>query len=216
MKKPVIIFLAVLLTQQVIQAQGTVYLSNLDQPSAGSLAVGSDSWYAPMFITGPNTGGYSLDLVQLEMAGASGDPSVFTAMIYSETGIFGSFPGTNLCNLNGSTDPLTAGINTYMPASSLVLSPNTMYFIVLTGGTTIASGAYEWSYQNTGSYNPIDNWHTAVPLWSNNGSSWHSTGPPFYSLQYAITATAIPEPSMSWLFLLGSAMLFYLRRIINR
>ena len=51
MKKTIlngIITIAVaLLSSQFVQAQGTMtYLSNVDQASAGSLAVGSDSWVA--------------------------------------------------------------------------------------------------------------------------------------------------------------------------
>jgi len=214
MKKLIIVgaITAGLSIPQMAPAQSIVYLSNLDQPSAGSLSVGSDLWYAATFITGPNTGGYLLDSVQLEMADASGSPSGFTVMLYAQSSLLGGiFPGNSLGTLNGSANPSTTGIYTYTPASNLTLSPNTDYFIVLTAGTTVANGAYEWSDQNTGSYNPVDNWHTVVPLWSSNGSSWHAPGPPFDSLQYAITATAIPEPSPSWLLLIGSGIFIYIR-----
>jgi hypothetical protein len=61
----------------------TAYLSNLGQSSTGSLAVGSDSWLAASFGTGTNEGGYELNSIQLAMTDASGNPSGFTVMIYT-------------------------------------------------------------------------------------------------------------------------------------
>src|ERR1035441_4891149 len=49
-----------LLAPQIIQAQGTTYLSNLDQSSVGSVAVGSDSWLAGIFNTGHKLDGRGL------------------------------------------------------------------------------------------------------------------------------------------------------------
>jgi hypothetical protein len=67
-------FVAGLLAQQLALAQGTTtYLSNLGQASAGSLAVGSDSWLAAPFGTGFNAGGYVLDSAQLSLTDASGN-----------------------------------------------------------------------------------------------------------------------------------------------
>lgn len=83
-------------------------------------------------------------------------------------------------------------------ASGLTLSPSTKYFIVLTAGTAVANGAYDWSVMNTSSYNPDDSWVGSVTLGSNDGSSWRPlpTYPQFDFSQYAINATAIPEPSI--------------------
>ena len=130
-----------LLIRQSIMAQGTVYLSNLGQISAGNNPIGSNSWFAAEFITGSNPGGYSLDSVQLGMANASGNPGGFNVAVYTDNGISGARPGGNIGTLTGSLDPLTAGNYTYTPASSLVLSPSTDYFIVLTAGTALADGA---------------------------------------------------------------------------
>lgn len=96
-------FVVGLFTQQLIQAQGVVYLSNLEQTSAGSHAVGSDSWLAAGFKTGSNTGGYALNSIELGLTNASGNPSGFTAMIYSEANNpNGVLPGSSLGALNGS------------------------------------------------------------------------------------------------------------------
>jgi len=77
----VIVLVVALLTPQIVQAQGTIYLSNLGQPSAGSLAVGSDSWQAAIFTTGTNADGYVLNSIQLAMTDAFGTPNGFTVML---------------------------------------------------------------------------------------------------------------------------------------
>jgi hypothetical protein len=222
MKKIIIMFAIGLLTQQVTKAQGTIYLSNLGQASAGSDAVGSDSWLATGFETGNTTSSYSLNSVQLAMTDASGNPNDFTVMIYSaiQNGDFS--PISSLGTLSGSLNPSSGGIFTYTPASTLILSSSTVYFIVLTAGTSVANGAYNWS--NTGtfpiSYNPSGGWQAPVGLThidnyqSNDGSSWSVSSALFP--QFAITATPIPEPSPALLFLLGSGVLIYARRTFHR
>ncbi len=132
MKNVIIMVSVILLTQQITQAQGTIYLSNLGQPSAGSLAVGSDSWVAAMFQTGANAGGYVLNSVQLGMADASGNPSGFTVMIYANiVPPIGIFPGNSLGTLTDSLNPVTSGIYTYTPRSSLTLLPGTPTLLFL-------------------------------------------------------------------------------------
>jgi PEP-CTERM motif len=210
MKKLIILFTVGLLTRQIVQAQGTVYLSNLDQPSAGSLAVGSDSWLAAGFQTGNNADGYMLNSVQLAMTDASGNPSGFTVMLYNTAGgSFFGYPGSSLATLNGSANPSAAGIFDYTPASSLMLSPGTTYSIVLTAGTPIANGAYEWgwAYPST-SYNPSGTWGAdGGELMSNSGSLFSWSFVASYYPQFAITATAIPEPDILGLFALGGLFL---------
>jgi hypothetical protein len=98
----------------------------------------------------------------------------------------------------------------------VLLSPDTPYFIVLTAATTVADGAYEWSVAGAGSYAPADGWKaplgvTAIDNYqSNDGSNWNILhGSP----QFAINATAVPEPSTFYLIFLGSGVLFYTRKI---
>jgi hypothetical protein len=185
------------------QAQGTLtYLSNLGQTSIGNNPVGSNSWLAAGFITGYNTEGYVLNSVQLEMTGASGNPSGFRVMVYIQN-LFAIVPGNIVGTLAGSTDQAIGGFYTYTPTSNIILYPNIYYFIVITAGTAVANG----------SYNPSGDWgggigHVAT---SGNGSSWFGT-PAGYA-QFAITATPIPEPSPSLLLLLGSGVFIYIRRI---
>ena len=209
----IIVFAVWLPAARSVHAQGTTYLSNLGQASAGSLAVGSNSWLAGDFHTGTNDGGYLLNSIQLGMADASGNPSGFTVMLYAQDYSYfgGIVPGSSLGTLNGSLNPVTSGIYTYTPASSLTLSPSTLYFIVLTAGTTVANGGYEWSYASTSSYNPTDNWGGAIAWGSSNGSlgSWRVLGSyPYDYPQYTINATAVPEPSSQILLGLGVLFLF--------
>jgi hypothetical protein len=186
-----------LLVQQVAQGQGTVYLSNLDQTPTGNNAVGSDSWLAYGFLTGTNSTGYSIDSIQLGLANAAGNPNGFNVMIYSSIGDL--TPGSSLSALSGSDNPSAAGNYTYTPASSLTLSAGTAYFIVVTGGTVVANGAYEWNYVDTYSYDENGGWVAPLGIFSianyqsSDGSSWN----PVEGLsQFAITAEAIPEPGV--------------------
>jgi hypothetical protein len=217
MKKIIIVIVAALLASEIVQAQGTIYLSNLGQPSTGTLAVGSDSWLAGVFKTGDNVAGYILNSIQLEMTDASGNPSGFTVMVYANSNPATISPGSNIGTINGSLTPATGGIYTYTPAANLTLSAFSSYFIVLTAGTTIANGAYDWSLAGANSYNPNGHWGGITGVWnSSNGSSWNLPTPTAVFPQYAITATAIPEPPSAFLLLLGSGVLLYVRRIFHR
>jgi hypothetical protein len=204
-----------LLAPQILQAQGTTYLSNLEQSSAGSFAAGSDSWLAAIFETGTNPGGYVINSIQLAMSNASGNPSGFQVMVYRGAG-GGATPGTLLGTLNGSLDPVTAGIYTYTPAAPLTLSISGPYDIVLTAGTAVGNGAYEWSVAGMSSYNPSGAWSSpgiiGGVLTSSTGSlsSWILHGSAFP--QYAIDATAVPEPGVLSLFVLGGFLLVRHRR----
>jgi hypothetical protein len=212
MKNLIILLVVGLLTPQITQAQGTIYMSNLGQPSAGSVAVGSDSWQAVLFQTGTNAAGYTLNSIQLAMTDASGSPSGFTVMIYGNGNIpRGDSLGGSLGTLSGSTDPAISGTYTYTDNSSLMLLPDTSYSIVLTSGTAIATGAYEWSYAGTYSYNLSGGWGAGGGLFtSSDGSSWSEST--VGNLQYAVNVTAIPEPSVFGLTALGGLLFLRHRR----
>jgi len=213
MKQFIITVAMALLVSQTARTQGTAYLSNLGQSSSGSNPVGSNSWDAVLFQAGNNASGYTLDSIQLGMADASGNPSDFTVMLYSAIVLAGSFPGSSLGTLDGSLNPTTAGIYTYVPGSSLTLSPNTLYYLVLTAGTAVSNGAYQWDYASSPAYNPSDNWGWGNGLRSSNGTSWSLLGayPNDYP-QFAIDATAIPEPGILGLLGLGGFGFLWHRR----
>jgi hypothetical protein len=214
MKTIVVMFMFALLASQPILAQGTIYLSNLEQPSSGSKAAGSDSWLAVDFRTGyfPSVSAYMLNSIQLNMAYASGNPSGFTMSIYPVYGYPNTPPtlGSSLGTLNGPVNPATAGIYSYAPPLSLTLLPNADYFIVITAVTDVADGAYELN--ESASYaTSSGNWTGGGALFSNDdGLTWMQVGDGYF--QFAITATVIPEPSSAFLLFLGSGVLMYVRK----
>ena len=213
MKRLIIIFAVNLLSRQIMQAQGTVYISDLGQISAGNNPIGSNSWCAADFLTGPNAGGYTLDSIQLQMANATDNPNNLTAMLYSGVDVLAPRPKSYLVTLDGTANPSTAAVYTYTSGSNFLLSPSTWYFIVLTAGTSVADGAYNWSYGSPFGYVRSGGWLNDSGIYqSSDGSSWTLAGGSDWDAQFAITATAIPEPSMSWLLLLGSGVFLYVRR----
>ncbi len=208
------IIVASLLASRVAKGQGTVYLSNLGDPSTGSATVGSDSWLAASIVTGFNSSGYELNSIQLAMTDATGNPSDFRVMLYTAAIGASVLPGSNLGNLEGSANPSTAGTYTYAPTADIFLSPNSIYFIMLTADTIVANGAYGWT-ESTSYPNSNDGWFGGgAILHSNDGlDNWHPLGT---YCQYALAATAIPEPTSAFLLLLGSGVLFYVRRAFQR
>jgi hypothetical protein len=209
---PIVAFALALSWPRVGQAQETIYISSLGLPSTGSAAVGNNSWLATDIYTGPNAGGYLLNSVHLALGDAIGNPSGFTAMIYTATNIIiAVVPGGSLATLDGSLDPVAGGIYTYTPVSSLLLSPTTEYFIVLTAGTPVANGAYEWSVTSTYAPTVSGGWNgDHIRFSSSDGLEWEP-GPSGY-LQFAISATAIPEPASVALLALGGFFLVRHRR----
>jgi PEP-CTERM motif len=212
MKRIITVIVVVLAPLCLIQAQGTVYVSNLEQPSTGSDPAASDSWVAAGFQTGTNVGGYALDSIQLAMLDDSGTPNNFMVMIYGNKNDLTISPGSSLATLDGPVNPSTPGSYTYIPPSNFMLSPSTVYFIVLTSGTMVGNGAYNWSHAVANSYNPTGGWFSLGGGWtSNDGSSWNGSAAAFS--QFAITATTIPEPGI--LFLLGLGALAFLNHHRN-
>jgi hypothetical protein len=173
-------------------------------------------------------GGYELNSIQLAMANTSGSPSGFTVMLYEDSDYPGNFSsiGNNLGTLDGPANPSTAGIYTYTPAVNLTLLPTTAYYIVLTSETAVANGAYEWSYGNyagNNTYNQSGGWANLIDAYapglisaSTDGLSWGEDTQGFFNPQFAINATAVPEPSSPFLLLLGSSIFIYARRAFHR
>jgi hypothetical protein len=206
-----ILLLAVgFLAPHAAQAQGTTYISNLNRPSTGSFAIGSDAWFAGQFHTGMNTSGYDLNSVRLQMNTPTGNPSGFSVSIYTESNVSPRPPEMFLGNLTG-LDPSTAGVFTFA-TSGIKLSPSTDYYIVLRSATPAASGSYSVSLADASFPNNFDSSEGWIPgpyyLTSIDGSSWTSHRL-VSRLQFAVQATAIPEPSAISLLLLGIGGLAY-------
>jgi hypothetical protein len=203
---------ALLLVARVASAQGTTtFLSNIGQSSSGSLSVGSDSWLAAEFVTGINASGYFLDSIQLGMANSIGNPSDFTVMLYANEGPGGASVGNSLGTFIGSLDPSTSGTYTYTAPVSLALSTRGTYYIVVTAGTAVAAGSYEWSYASADDYNPNNSWEGSALFESVNGSTW--TTPPSEALQFALIGSVAPEPGVVGLLAVGGlGMMWWTKR----
>ncbi len=205
----------VLLPTPITRAQGaTTYLSNLGQASTGSATVASNSWVTVMFHTGTNTGGYALNSIQLALTDAEGSPSNFTVALAQGAAGAGPPPvpgGIVLGTLNGSLDPVTSGIYTYTWATSLTLAPNFYYCIVLTAGTSLADGTYMWACANTDSYSSSSGWFFEGAWTDATGKgAWIAINNTFPL--FAVSATAVPEPSVVGLLALGSLCFLCRRR----
>ena len=198
-----------LLLPQIAPAQGTLYLSNLGQTPTGDMAVGSDAWIASTFTTGTNSGGYVLNSIQLLLDSASGSPSGLTVSIYNFNN---GQSGSSLDALSGS-DPAAGGIFTYT-ATNLTLLPSAGYLIMLTSATPVTVGAYDWSLANNPAYNSSDRWNLLNAYYhSTDGSNWavqRGNTP-----QFAVNATAVPEPATYALAGLSLAWLSFWRRRHN-
>lgn len=189
---------AVLLAAQWTRAQGTIYASNLGPASDGSERVGGDVWMTQCFVTGTNAGGYSLKAVQVLTTAASGNPSGFAVLVYAHSSEDPRFPAASLGSLSGP-DPAAGGTFTYTTAG-MALSPATSYFLVLTAGTPVADGAYSWSSTCSSLVAASDGWGIlGFRFSSGDGVNWSRSPGPL--VQFAVSATPLPEPR-SWLLLL--------------
>jgi hypothetical protein len=198
-----LIIFAELCDQRIARAQGTIYLSSLG-PSTSTAQVGSDSWLAASFRSGNNPSGYLLDFIQLDMSTSSGNPSGFEVQLYNMTKMGSPLPiepGSSLASLSGPNDPTSAGTYTFT-ASGTTLTPDTLYAIVVTATTPVANGSFAWGQENPSSNTSIDGWtEDGSTFESSDGSSWSENT--INDPQFALTATAVPEPNTLDLLTLG-------------
>ena len=188
------------------QGQGTTYFSTLSNPSGGSYAVASDSMLATQFVTGTNNSGYVLQSIQLFLGTPSGNPNTFVVSLFSNRA---RQPSVLLGLLNGDISP-SAGIYDYA-ASGISLTASTRCYIVLTSGTPVSSGAYNWRVSSLFNYSASDGWTLGGGyVTSPNGSDWLSLAS--NPLQFAVNATAVPEPGTASLIAIALTVCGFYRR----
>jgi hypothetical protein len=188
-------------------AQGTLFVSTLNQTPTGNATVASDSWVAQEFFVGSNPQGYTIKSVQLLMGTPSGSPFGFSVALYDAVG---GIPGNNLGSLIGEA-PSTGGIFTYSTSGIAVLPG--LHLVVVTAESPLALGAYDWSAgpgvgQGGGAIG-TDGWRIGHLYWaSTDGISWDYSRDKYF--QMAIYATPVPEPGTMGLVALGLAALSFL------
>jgi hypothetical protein len=192
-----------------VQAQGTLYLSNLSESRPGYYDINSESWVAQGFETGVDSAGYVLDsaLVGITGAGQLANLNGLNVSIYSA--LNGS-PYLDLGALSGPGNPASSGPYSFT-ASGITLSPSTQYFIVATATTPPAQNIYSWIFNVADlPYTSVDQWAIGPNEDSANGATW--SGAPGYGFEMEIYATAVPEPSTWVLCLLGGGFAFYFHK----
>jgi hypothetical protein len=210
-----IILLGIILCFAVQNTRAAVYLSNLGEtPSTviPSSISGQNLWLAQTFHTGAAAGGYSLDSVQLSL-NVTGSPSGnFSVYVYGST-LNGGSPTTPLSTLTGP-NPTTSGTYTFN-ASGFSLSPSTFYWVVATTTANPAANPYSWNVASDYNYATSDNWSIPqTPQYlSLDGSTWPHNFLIVNPFQFAVNATAVPEPGVLSLAGFGLALTFLRRRI---
>jgi hypothetical protein len=156
---------------------------------------------------GRRASGYSLDSIQLRIAGVVGNPSGFELSLYDNNG---GVPGNSLELLSGSI-PTGVGVYTFT-ASGITLSPSTVYWAVATSPDSVSSGnTVYWAF-DPNSYTSSDGWSLDMTSQysSFDGSHWEGGGGSPFTL--AITASAVPEPDIYPFIGLGLFAILLLRR----
>lgn len=193
-----LVLASIMATSAPTHAQGTIYLSGLDLPTAGNLPVGNDAWIATYFGTGSAPLGYALNSIQLSIGGVSGNPSGFKVMIWD----FRS--AQPIITLTGP-EPSASGMFTY-GASDFPLARLTTYWFVVTSTAPVTDGSYRWNYSTA---DPIgsERWLGGNYQTSPDGVQWTRIVTPAGTPQFAVNATVIPEPSSLALSCCGGLLL---------
>ena len=192
-------------------------ISNLGQPSSGfGLGVGTNNpatgpnlMRAETFKTGTNPLGYRLSSVTLAMGGSTGsDLGNLLVQLY-DTSAFK--PTSSIGDFIVPSNPFSEGQYTYAFSNTgLILAPATYYSVVVrspdSAGPTVSQ--FGWRTATTAALDPASepSWALFDNLVKTEGvSSWSSvrTGP----YQFAIDATAVPEPTSFVLLAIGAWML---------
>lgn len=148
---------------------------------------------AARFTTG--TGVWELNSVELAARNYAATAN-FQVSLYS---ISGQVPGTKLADFTGP-NPGAYGNYTYTAASEILLQPGTTYFIV--ASSTESESFYGWGQTNSSTFTTLPGWS----LYKGNASTVDGVwGPNMDGVTplFAVTATAVPEPSALVLAALG-------------
>jgi hypothetical protein len=202
----IILFLFECAAAPTVEAQGTVFVSNLGSTNPIFVGLGPNYWMAQPFVTGPTNTEYVLNSIQLLMlvTGSSSGTNLQVSLYNNNGGV----PGTSLALLNGS-DPTSSGVCTYT-ASGVTMAPSTTYWILVSSGLMqFGFPVFLAGASQTTNYVSNADWSLSAPMYSTDLTTWQLA--PYNAGQIAIRAT-VPEPSVCMLIGLGLAWLLFLRR----
>lgn len=193
----------VLLLTLLSMSKGTLadtISDNLDRETAFTELISGTTWITAGFQSGPTTSTLT-EVTLLLRAIGTGLPSLY---LYTD---IGSAPGVRVGTLVSPNLISTQLSETMFGGAGLMLTPNTNYWLV----TSAARGVFEWAYTDDNTGVGVGFRHT----WGysdDSGRSWSTadTSP----MQMRITATpltAVPEPRLPLLILVGFAFLILMR-----
>lgn len=113
----------------------TVLFGNLTQPN-NSAGPQYSTWYAQSFLT--DSRDYYLSRATLGMGTPAAANGGFFVALYADSGALQ--PGARLTQLAGTSDPARSGNYLYTPTASVLLTSNTVYWLVM--GTTVPGSHY--------------------------------------------------------------------------
>ena len=200
-------------TPQPASAQGTVYFSHLGSATdtTGPI-IASDSSWAVAFETGAAANGYSVDTIQIRIAGVTGNPVGFQLLLCDDNA---GKPKSSLEPLIGST-PTSAGVYSFS-AAGIRLAPSTVYWVLATSSDLNSSGnTLSWAL-NSDPCVGTDGWNLTTSSMTGAGGVsnpdwsqvyWSNVSPG--GLTLAVSASPVPEPQTY--ALAGGGLLAYLAR----
>lgn len=194
------------LTSQLASAQGVVNFSNTNAVSISSQAVGDEQMNL-FFTTGNNAGGYTLNSFALLLA----NPNAAGVQTYANLDLtYGDILNAFSGNSANHVVSATGGYDVFTPdsvdADTSFLAANTTYEMV-----------FFWFGGNPLNISSTDTLPTSTDGWSYGGatfpfdSSYVFNGSPVFAIT-ATPVTAVPEPNITPLLIMGLAAIFIRRR----
>jgi hypothetical protein len=191
-------------------SQAAVVLSNLDTLSPDNLkaVVNSTFSFAQAFEVGDEEESYFLESIVAPLAVVTNDEFLLEFFIYSDNS---GIPGTELIQLTSNVLVIGYGYYTYFPIGSLALDASTIYWLV---ATTAGEAAYTWDFTENPGYVSEFGWKFTGPMYRSEDQEWFASDGDY--LQFSITASPVPEPTVAGLLIGGSLLGFASRQRRSR
>ncbi len=204
------------------QAHGAVQLTTLGNPVLGPAPIGQGNAFGFAFVL--NNQAYTLNSITAEIREMTPGNSTLLAVLYTAS----STPGPDYRMPTGSllTTFSYSGITSsysdvvFTPNTPVTLQPNQAYamaLLAIPAGSDPVPTSWGWGLGlSTDGYGPLGTDWSAVFLlpFSADNTTWSAfnNGDTDYLLNFAVDATAVPEPSAFLLVAAGAGLCWHLRR----